>query len=333
MRKLIGILIVYFFIFFNIFFFSCDKNEIPLKIAFNTWIGYGPFYVAKEKGFFKNANLRVELVRMEGTGERRAALIAKRIDALGSTIDDFVVGSSQGLNGVMVLAIDESFGADGIVAKKGINSVRDFKNKKIAVQPGFVNHFFLLYLLQKYSLSQDDIIIYPMEPDKAANALLSGDVDVAVTWEPHLSVIKNKKGFNLILTTADSIAQHIIVDNLIIRDDVLKERERDVERLLRVWFHTLDFIQKNPDESANIMAKSVGITADEAKEMLKGLKFVSLEDNLKFFNKTHEPNFFSLARKALLLYTDAKVIENPSRAQPLFDRINGEIISKIINHD
>src|SRR5215510_7281381 len=94
---------------------QCSKRG-PFRVAFNTWVGYGPFYVAQERGFFKAEGLDVQLQRIEGTGDRRAALIAGRIEALGSTIDDLVVGASQGVQARMVLGIDQSSGADGIVA-------------------------------------------------------------------------------------------------------------------------------------------------------------------------------------------------------------------------
>lgn len=308
---------------------SCKGKIEPFRVAFNTWIGYGPLYIAQEKGFFKANNLNVELLRMEGTGERRAALITNRIEALGSTIDDFVLGLTQGLNGIMVLAIDESNGADGIVARNGITSIKDFKNKKVAVQPGFVNHFFLLYLLQTESLTQDDIIVFPMEPDKAANALISGSVDVAVTWEPHLSIIKNQEGYNLILTTSDEIAQHLIVDNLIVREDVLRKRRKDVENFLKAWFDALNFMNTNRTETDEILAKAFELDTNEVEEMLRGVKFISLNDNITFFDKEKEFSLFSVANKALELYTNANIIEYPSRAEPLIDKIDGDLLTKI----
>src|SRR6267143_1980231 len=145
----------------------CSRRQRPstFHVAFNTWVGYGPFYVAKEKGFFKDEGLDVDLQRIEGTGDRRAALIAGRVEALGSTVDDLVVGASQGVPAKMVLGIDQSNGADGIVVVNGIKDIKDLKGKTVAVQPGFVNHFFLLYLLDKNGLSPNDVKIEAMEPD------------------------------------------------------------------------------------------------------------------------------------------------------------------------
>src|SRR2546422_4828712 len=36
-----------------------------IKIAHSTWVGYGPLYIARDRGFFKNHGAEVELTVME----------------------------------------------------------------------------------------------------------------------------------------------------------------------------------------------------------------------------------------------------------------------------
>jgi NitT/TauT family transport system substrate-binding protein len=293
---------------------SATAAETVFRIGFNTWVGYGPFYVAQESGIFKKHNLNVELIRLEGTGERRAALLAKRIDALGSTMDDFVLGLSEGVNGKMVAVLDESKGADGIIAKKGIKSLRDLKGKRIAVQPGFVNHFFLLYMLDQVGIAPNQFQMVPMEPDKAAAALFAGEVDVAVTWEPHLSAIKGKKEFEMITTTADARAQHIIFDTLVIRDDVLTDRKKDVVELIKAWYEALDYIKANADVSNKILAKEFGMPEKEVAETMEGVSFPTLQENIKFMTATTGAAAAPMAKKVIDLYVKAGVMKKAPEA-------------------
>ena len=46
------------------------------------------------------------------------------------------------------MALDDSAGGDGIVARKEIRSVRDLRGKRVAVQAGSVSQFFLNVLLR-----------------------------------------------------------------------------------------------------------------------------------------------------------------------------------------
>ncbi len=61
----------------------------PFKIGIYTWIGYGPFYIAKEKGFFAQEGLDVDIQKIENDGTRRSALISHDLDGAIELVDQF----------------------------------------------------------------------------------------------------------------------------------------------------------------------------------------------------------------------------------------------------
>ena len=138
---------------------SSGARRLHLTLGFKTWVGYSPFYVADKEGFLAAEGLQVEFQRIEGTAEQRQALIAGRLDALGTTIDDVAVGAEQGVPAKVVLAVDRSNGADGVVVSSDIEDVSELRGRSVAVQPGFVSHFFLLYVLDQHGISPKDIRI------------------------------------------------------------------------------------------------------------------------------------------------------------------------------
>ncbi len=104
-----------------------------LKLAHSTWVGYGPFYIARDKGFFKEEGVDVELSIMEDTPLKMGAFMAGQLDMVASTADEFPIYLKDGKSIRYVLAVDNSKGGDGIVSNKEINSVADLKGKKIGV--------------------------------------------------------------------------------------------------------------------------------------------------------------------------------------------------------
>ena len=58
-----------------------------VTIAHSTWVGYGPLYIAKDKGFFEKNGVNVDLVVMEDPKERFPTLMADRIQMIASTVD------------------------------------------------------------------------------------------------------------------------------------------------------------------------------------------------------------------------------------------------------
>jgi NitT/TauT family transport system substrate-binding protein len=302
---------------------ACQQQAAPaetqdIRIGFNTWVGYGPFYIAQEKGFYTERGLNVEIQRIEGTGDRRSALIAGRIDGLGSTIDDLIIGAAQGVPAKMVFGIDESAGADGILATADIDSVEDFKGRSVAVQPGFVNHFFLLYILDDYGMSSKDIDLKPMDPDKASAAFIAGDVDVAVTWEPHLShVQENRPDGKKFLTSSDYPG--LIVDIMIFRDDFIADHPEAVTQFVDAWYEALEFMKTNPDEANEIIGKTMDLEPAEVADILTGVKLLDEQANLSYHDSNSEVNVFGVAETASRIWQQEGFIDKPVDASQLID--------------
>lgn len=300
-----------------------ETPAIQVRIGFNTWVGYGPLYIAERRGFFAERGLDVDLQILEGTGERRAALIAGRLEGAGSTIDDLILSTGQAVPVEMVLALDESAGADGILVAEGIRSISDLRGRRIAVQPGFVNHFFLLYLLHKHNLSSEDVEIVPMEPDPAAAAFANGSVDVAVTWEPHLSEFRKQRPDGKVLVRSgknpedsDVIlkgenCQGLIVDILVFRQAFIKEYPDAVSKIVDAWYQAVDFYFQNRDLATQIIADDM-VNGDSslAAEMLSGVKFLDAKANKEYYATNSPTNVFEIARAAAQIWQEEGYIDS-----------------------
>ena len=84
-----------------------------LKLAHSTWVGYGPFYIARDKGYFKEEGVDVKLIIMENTSLKMGALMAGKIDAVASTADEFPIYMKPGNLLHYILAVDNSKGVTG----------------------------------------------------------------------------------------------------------------------------------------------------------------------------------------------------------------------------
>ncbi|GAF78427.1 unnamed protein product, partial [marine sediment metagenome] len=175
------------------------------------------------------------------------------------------------------------------------NSFQDLKGKTIAYQKGLPPQFFLLYLLKKNGLSLKDIKSIDMEASAAAGAFIAQKVDAAMTWEPWLSQAGESEHGKILVTSKE--APGLIIDILVVRPDVLANRNKDVRKMLRAWFKALNFLKSNPDEAALIMGTRLGLTTEEVKAMLLGLRFASYEDNMEYFGVNKGENRFDKAFK------------------------------------
>src|SRR3989344_9561188 len=121
-KIIIGILLVVVVIIVGIFYSVKQKfptEQMPkFTLSVNSWVGYGPFWLAQEKGFFKNEGVDINIVSMEDTAQRKSAMIKGDIDGLGDSIDLLVLERDQRVPAIAVMEVDVSNGVVGFLLTK-----------------------------------------------------------------------------------------------------------------------------------------------------------------------------------------------------------------------
>ena len=266
------------------------RAEDTVKIAHSTWVGYGPFYIAKDKGFFKKHGVNVDLIVMEDPKERFPTLMADKIQMIASTVDTALLYLKKPADFQYVVAIDDSNGGDGIVALKNITSIADLKGRKVAVNDGSVSEFYLNVLLGKAGLKESDLNAVNMTAADAGSAFVAKRVDAAVTWEPWLTKGKSTDFGHLLVDSSTSPG--LITDVLIVKTDWANAHKQDIEAVVQSWNEAVAYYREHPDEAIDIMAKGVGGWLKDPKEFkatLAGIKFYGGDDNKAFFGTKANP--------------------------------------------
>jgi NitT/TauT family transport system substrate-binding protein len=290
-----------------------------LQIGFSVWVGYGPLFVARDKGYFKDEGLNVDLVKVADPKERFSALVGKKLDGLVSTVDTMTLYWKPETPFKAVLGLDDSSGGDGIVSKPDINSITDLKGKTVGVNVGSVSHFFLDFLLQKNGLTDGDLKIVKMSQDDVPAAFATGKIDAGVTWEPALS--KAVKGGAKLLASSKE-TPGLIVDVLILRGDVLQSNPDAAKKLINAWNKAIDYIKSNPDDSYSIMQKGLGGFYEKPADIKADLQGATLYDaarNKQFFSGNGSGTALSTAKFAIDLWTKLGQLTTPEKPEDLVD--------------
>lgn len=307
----IGIVVVAAVVYLSLKGRSPDSSDSLNKytIGIVTWVGYGPLYVAQEKGFFKDEGLKIDIKIMDGAGEREAAYLSGSLDLFPNTPDAFVIFATQGAKGKIVMPMDESAGADGVIAKKEIQTIADLKGKKVGFQSGITSHFFLLYLLDQAGLSGSDVKQENLGAGEAGAAFAAGNLDAAVTWEPWLTKANEMPEGKLLKTSKDTPG--LLADVLMASDDMINQHRSDLQGFMRAWFKAVDYLKEEENESINIIAKAFTLESSEVKDMLSTDHFFLLDESKEYFGSPNNPGkVFEVLKLASRLYMDNKVIES-----------------------
>ena len=282
-------------------------QKAPLKVTLPTWTGYGPLFLAQEKGFFKKHGVDVELTIVEGLAERKQALAGGKIDGMATAQDVQVTLAASGVPVQVVWLLDDSYGGDGILVKKEIQSAADLKGKKVAFEVGSTSHLLMLTVLKKAGLTDKDVEVIPMSAGDAGAAFVAGKIDAAVTWEPWLSKGVSANG-KVLVSTKD--LPGIILDSISFRNEVIEKRPNEVKGFVAAMAEAMDYWKANKDESDQIMAKGLKIDLKEFTSTVPGLKFLNKDDNKKLFGTSaNQGSLYKATKSDIDFYVEQKLID------------------------
>jgi NitT/TauT family transport system substrate-binding protein len=242
-----------------------------------------------------------------------AGLLVGQVDVSGATVDDMLPHFDPEQPYACVMALDESRGADGIVATKDIRSIVDLKGKVVAFPERTVSEFFLNLLLRKAGLGRADIEHVEMTADDAGDAFLMQEVDAAVTWEPFLTQGKQSEHGHLLADSSETPG--LIVDCLLARLEVLDGRLAEFRALARAWDAAVHYVEAHPDEANQIMARHVGGWLEDPAvfaETLKGVRFYDSARNREYFGTQEQPGqIYQTAQYGIDIWSSLGALDAP----------------------
>ena len=152
---------------------SLHAEAGSLKLGMTTWVGYGPLFLARDMGYFKEGGLDVSLEIIEEASMYMAAVAAGELDGSASTIDEIMKYRSKDVCFKSVYALDDSHGGDGVLAPTEVKSVADLKGMEVGLNEGSVSQFWFNILLKQAGLTQADVKVTNMTADDAAAAFMA----------------------------------------------------------------------------------------------------------------------------------------------------------------
>jgi NitT/TauT family transport system substrate-binding protein len=261
-----------------------------LRIGHTTWVGYGPMYLARDLGYFKDLGLTVDLQVIEDSSLYMAAAAAGKLDGSMSTIDEIMKYRSDDFCFKAVYTLDDSYGGDGLLVQNDVTKIQDLKGVQVAMNEGSTSEFWFAYYLKQNGMTPDDVVVSNMSADDAAAAFMAGSIPAAVTWEPNLTLAK-KSGKGKVLIDSTAIPG-VIVDVVELSCKVIKEQPDDVKALVAGLEKANEYIKTNQKEAYEIMAKGVGGYLSDPKDFAdaaKGVRFYDEKMNKDYMGTVEKP--------------------------------------------
>ena len=256
-------------------------------------IGYLPsdhdaaLFVADAQGLYKEKNITTELVQFNNGGDLMTAMASGDVDvgyvgispvlsSIASGVPVKVISSVQ-IEGSGILVTDDS----------NIKNAQDLAGKTVAT-PGeaSIQHVLLSAYLKANGMSLDDINESAMKVPSINDALKTGNLPAAITFQPYVSLGETDDAIDEFVDSSEIMPGHpccVVAAS----DDFLKNNEETAKDIVAIHENATTFINDNikagkTDEVVKLLPEDIVADADAEADSLESFPFVfGLDDSYK----------------------------------------------------
>ena len=248
-----------------------------------------PFFVARDRGYFKEENIEPEMVKLMGGPPNVAAMMTGQIEASAVLVTIEGMNANLKKPGVaMYIGVHSQtkvWQMEQFVVRKGYNatSLKDLKGAKIMSAPGPANVTMAKAVLAAVGLKEGDYSIDQLDMAQHVNAMTAGTFDAGYTLEPNASTMR-KLG---VATTIEAgvISRYILGDpnanafaaGCAITSDFIKTRPDVAKRFTAAWAKAARFVNENLAEARKYLAKNT-FTPEDVVDTVPMVRYFMAKD-------------------------------------------------------
>lgn len=237
-------------------------GTVPLPFYSHMWVAYKKGFLAEE---LNKAGYQLVWKPINLGPVVSEAFAAGEIDM--GVMGDFpaFVGRSSGIKYTVVSVADMAKSQSLLVnPKSGIQGVADLKGKKVATTKNTSGHELLIALLEREGMSINDINFINMSVADLSQALVKGDIDAVVIWEP--SVTRLEDSGMKVIVNGDFCPNYNV---LLAGDEFLKNNPQAADAVLKAYDRGNAYMKENMDECLKMLAAEFKIPEPQLKKMIQ----------------------------------------------------------------
>ncbi|MCM1214159.1 MAG: phosphate ABC transporter substrate-binding/OmpA family protein [Lachnospiraceae bacterium] len=280
-----------------------NSTSIPgnvINLSLDEWIGWKPIIDANQGlttqpgSIFDNLGLQVNLSIINDGAESSNAMITGDLNAAGYTTNRTAFLSTKfneaGVDIVMPVFTNYSAGGDGIICKEGINNVSDLIGKTIGVPRFSEAQTLVIWFVNKSDLTEsekqgiiDNMVLFD-DAEQTGEAFFAGQLDVAATWEPYLSMAAEQAGSKILFDTRAS--KSLIMDGIVFRTDWAEANPDSVTKFIDGVFQANSMYETEFKYIKEVMPMFAGASDADILDQCSGAELMGYAENKEVLDTT-----------------------------------------------
>lgn len=267
---------------------DASGSLLTIRIGGDNYLGYWFVTSPEMRKMAARKGLQMEFTNDDGAYAQRLEKFDRgEYDCIVLPINSYLLhGERFQFPGVIVAAISESRGADGIVGfanRFPSGKIIDLNDAslKIVYTADSPSSFLLDLTIADFDLDNlhgnSSWKVEVAGVDKVLEKIKGRQGDAFVLWEPDLSKALKMPGMKYIWGS-DKFSGYII-DVIVFHREYLKKNADRVRDFIGVYFQAMDFYSANRDDMTEEMSKSTDLPKAQVEELLNKINWFNLAEN------------------------------------------------------
>jgi len=235
-----------------------------VRIAALSLPGAGLFFVAEQRGFFREQGLDVNLLKHDMGKHALDSLFKGDADFAIAGDTPLVFAILGGRTPDILATVYRPNGGISIIALKDrVPTPIDLRGKRLGVSFISSGQFVADTFLLLHGIPQADVTLVDLKQHEMVNQLLTGEIDAACLWQPYLTEAQARLGDKDITFPNNGIYTFRL--SLVANRGYAALHPEKVRKLLAALRMAQAYIAENPDDSLRIMGEATAIAVSTYK--------------------------------------------------------------------
>ena len=238
--------------------FGQAKEKVVLLLNWYTYSEHAPLYLGKERGYFDQEGIDLDIQEGRGSGVTVQAVAAGTATFGYADIATMIKAASKGAPVTAVgVALQTSPMSVMGFAEKNIRKPEDIKGKIVAITPGDSMSQIWPLFQKKTGLKETDFRQVAGDAQTKLNAVMNGQADLLLGYVMDQAIKLQDATHKQIypIRFADH-GVNLVSSGIIVQKDFLKSKPDVVRRFLRATTRSMEEASKNPEAAVDAMLKA-----------------------------------------------------------------------------
>lgn len=236
-------------------------------IAVTVWPGAEGLLMTREMESIRK--MQVNFMELSWPGAVMGAFQKRVADAAVVSLDELLRLEAGGAQPQIVLVLGMSRGADAILARQGLNSVKELRGKRVGVEVRSSGEYLLACALQLHGMTLKDVEVVPLNLAETETAYAERGLAAVVTTDPWRARLLGRGAVVLHDSSAMGLEMSRV---LIVRREALAAWRRELQEIVAAC------LQHPPGENSGSLDEMLRREDLDPAQWAKALQAVEIPD-------------------------------------------------------